>query len=54
MIPASAPAAQPRAPTRPEGIEAFGIGGRMGAGLHRVFMARPPLEDGIDALKNAR
>lgn len=39
------------ASTLPEEVEAFGISGRMGAGLKRLFMSHPPLEERIAALQ---
>jgi heat shock protein HtpX len=41
------PAALPRA------VEAFGISGGVGAGVMRLFMSHPPLEERIAALRNA-
>lgn len=35
----------------PEQFEAFGISGRKGEGIKRLFMSHPPLEERIDALK---
>lgn len=34
----------------PEAVEAFGVRGRTGAGLKRLFMSHPPLEERIRAL----
>jgi heat shock protein HtpX len=39
--------------TLPDEVEAFGISGRMGHGLKRLFMSHPPIEDRIAALKAA-
>jgi len=35
----------------PQAVEAFGISGRAGAGLMRLFMSHPPLEERIAALR---
>jgi heat shock protein HtpX len=35
----------------PEQFEAFGISGRIGHGLQRLFMSHPPLEERIEALQ---
>lgn len=35
----------------PDEMEAFGINGRMGGGLKRLFMSHPPLDERIDALQ---
>lgn len=40
-------------PHLPEQLEAFGISGGMGHGLKRLFMSHPPLEERIQALKEA-
>jgi heat shock protein HtpX len=40
-------------PHLPEQLEAFGISGGMGHGLKRLFMSHPPLEERIQALKDA-
>lgn len=37
----------------PDQVEAFGISGRMGDGLKRLFMSHPPLEERIRALQVA-
>jgi len=37
----------------PKAVEAFGISGRVGAGITRLFMSHPPLEERIAALRNA-
>jgi heat shock protein HtpX len=37
----------------PQAVEAFGISGRVGAGVMRLFMSHPPLEERIEALRNA-
>jgi len=34
----------------PEAVEAFGIRGRVGEGMKRLFMSHPPLEERIRAL----
>jgi len=34
----------------PEAVEAFGVRGRTGAGIKRLFMSHPPLEERIRAL----
>ncbi|MEX1081560.1 MAG: protease HtpX [Halofilum sp. (in: g-proteobacteria)] len=39
------------ASTLPEEVEAFGISGRMGEGIQRLFMSHPPLDVRIAALK---
>ncbi len=36
----------------PDELEAFGINGRMGGGLKRLFMSHPPLDERIAALKS--
>ncbi len=36
----------------PDELEAFGINGRMGGGLKRLFMSHPPLDERIEALKS--
>jgi heat shock protein HtpX len=38
-------------PSLPDQISAFGISGRTGGGLKRLFMSHPPLEERIAALK---
>lgn len=38
----------------PDQLEAFGISGRMGHGLKRLFMSHPPLEERIAALERAQ
>jgi heat shock protein HtpX len=40
-------------PHLPEQLEAFGISGGMGHGLKRLFMSHPPLDERIQALKDA-
>ncbi len=40
-------------PHLPEQLEAFGISGGVGHGLKRLFMSHPPLEERIQALKDA-
>ncbi|MDT8438255.1 MAG: protease HtpX [Wenzhouxiangellaceae bacterium] len=35
----------------PEAVEAFGVRGRSGMGLKRLFMSHPPLEERIEALR---
>ncbi|HEX6997345.1 MAG TPA: protease HtpX [Gammaproteobacteria bacterium] len=37
----------------PESVQAFGISGRAAAGLKRLFMSHPPLEERIAALQRA-
>ena len=37
----------------PQAVEAFGISGRVGAGVMRLFMSHPPLEERIAALQHA-
>ncbi len=37
----------------PEQMQAFGISGGLGGGLRALFMTHPPLEQRIEALKNA-
>ena len=37
----------------PDQMAAFGISGQLGAGLKRLFMSHPPLEERIAALRNA-
>lgn len=39
------------ASTLPDEVETFGISGRMGAGLKRLFMSHPPLDERIAALQ---
>jgi len=39
--------------TLPEEVEAFGISGRMGEGMKRLFMSHPPLPERIAALEAA-
>lgn len=39
------------APEMPEQLEAFGVSGRVGAGLKRLFMSHPPLDERIAALR---
>jgi heat shock protein HtpX len=39
--------------TLPEEVEAFGISGRVGEGLKRLFMSHPPLPERIAALEAA-
>jgi heat shock protein HtpX len=34
----------------PENLEAFGISGRQGMGIKRLFMSHPPISERIDAL----
>jgi len=41
-------------PHLPDQMAAFGISGRFGAGLSRLFMSHPPLEERIAALQNMR
>jgi len=41
-------------PHLPDQMAAFGISGRFGAGLSRLFMFHPPLEERIAALQNMR
>jgi heat shock protein HtpX len=36
----------------PKDVQAFGISGGVGAGLKRLFMTHPPLEERIAALRN--
>jgi len=38
-------------PHLPEQLEAFGISGRMGQGIKRLFMSHPPLDERIAALQ---
>lgn len=38
-------------PQMPEQFEAFGISGRIGHGLQRLFMSHPPLQERIEALQ---
>ena len=38
----------------PGEFAAFGISGGMGAGLRRLFLSHPPLEERIKALESAR
>jgi len=38
-------------PPLPDQMEAFGISGQMGAGLKRLFMSHPPLDERIEALR---
>ena len=38
-------------PHLPEQLEAFGISGRMGQGIRRLFMSHPPLDERIAALQ---
>lgn len=40
--------------TLPDEVEAFGISGSVGAGLRRLMMSHPPLEDRIAALREQR
>lgn len=35
----------------PESVEAFGISGRFGAGMKKLFMSHPPIEERIQALR---
>ncbi|GAB4116592.1 MAG: protease HtpX [Gammaproteobacteria bacterium] len=35
----------------PESVEAFGISGRVGAGMKKLFMSHPPIEERIQALR---
>ena len=37
----------------PDQMSAFGISGKMGEGLKRLFMSHPPLEERIAALRGA-
>lgn len=37
----------------PDRLQAFGISGGVGAGLKRLFMSHPPLEERIEALRRA-
>ncbi|MGH8648329.1 MAG: protease HtpX [Burkholderiales bacterium] len=37
----------------PDAVKAFGISGGVGAGLKRLFMSHPPLDERIAALRNA-
>lgn len=54
MIAALERLGQNRVPsTLPDEVEAFGISGRMGQGLKRLFMSHPPIEERIAALKAA-
>ncbi|MDW8479804.1 MAG: protease HtpX [Xanthomonadales bacterium] len=39
--------------TLPEQVEAFGISGRFGGGLRRLFMSHPPIAERIEALRRA-
>ena len=39
--------------TLPSQVEAFGISGAVGHGLRRLFLSHPPLEERIQALRNA-
>jgi heat shock protein HtpX len=39
--------------TLPEQVEAFGISGRQGGGLRRLFMSHPPIAERIEALRRA-
>ena len=41
-------------PQLPDSVKAFGISGITGAGLKRLFMSHPPLEERIAALQAAR
>ena len=38
-------------PPLPDQLAAFGISGRFGDGLRRLFMSHPPLDERIAALK---
>jgi heat shock protein HtpX len=38
--------------TLPEGTKAFGISGKTGGGLARLFMSHPPLDERIEALRS--
>lgn len=40
-------------PHLPEQLEAFGIAGGMGAGMKRLFMSHPPLEERIEVLQRS-
>jgi len=40
-------------PHLPERLEAFGISGGMGAGMKRLFMSHPPLEERIEVLQRS-
>ncbi len=42
---------QPAGAALPQAVEAFGISGRVGAGVMRLFMSHPPLEERIAALQ---
>ena len=48
---AAGPAACAAAPDLPGEFAAFGISGGMGAGIKRLFMSHPPLEERIAALR---
>jgi heat shock protein HtpX len=37
----------------PDKMAAFGISGRRGEGLRRLFMSHPPIEERISALESA-
>jgi heat shock protein HtpX len=39
-------------PHLPDQLAAFGVSGKMGSGLSRLFMSHPPLSERIDVLKN--
>lgn len=40
--------------TLPDQVEAFGINGRMGQGIRRLFMSHPPLDERIAHLRSMR
>jgi heat shock protein HtpX len=40
-------------PHLPDQMAAFGISGKGGSGLRRLFMTHPPLEERIEVLKRA-
>jgi heat shock protein HtpX len=39
--------------TLPKQVQAFGISGGVGRGMQRLFMSHPPLDERIEALRNA-
>jgi len=38
----------------PESVEAFGISGRFGSGMKKLFMSHPPIEERIQALRQGQ